>query len=79
MDKKDEKHTYETQPSSLEKISHNNTFNEELLPMQNIEGGGPPKKVDLNTLPKPIRFFGYFLMILAILMLLSAGIVTFFR
>lgn len=26
---------------------------------QRIEGGGPPKKVDLNQLPKPLRIFGY--------------------
>lgn len=53
--------------------------NEDLLPLQNIEGGGPPRKVYLNTLPRPIRFFGYFLMCAAFVMLILAAIVTVFR
>lgn len=31
---------------------------------QRIEGGGPIKKVDINSLPKPIRIFRYFILII---------------
>jgi hypothetical protein len=70
---------HETQ--SVEAIVENpkTYIDEQLLPMQRIEGAGPPKKVDLNTLPKPLRIFGSALSVGAILMLLLLGYVSFFR
>lgn len=35
---------------------------------QRIEGGGPPKKVNFNSMPKPVRFFGYFFIAVVIAM-----------
>ena len=32
---------------------------EQLLPQQWIEGGGPPRRVDLNSLPGPLKYLGY--------------------
>jgi hypothetical protein len=39
---------------------------------QRIEGGGPPKKVDFKSLPKPIRIFGYFFITMMIIMFVFA-------
>ncbi|MNP32505.1 hypothetical protein D3C76_1256880 [compost metagenome] len=39
---------------------------------QRIEGGGPPQKVDLQSLPKPIRMFGYFFIAMMIVMVVFA-------
>jgi hypothetical protein len=33
-----------------------------------ISSGGPPKKVDWNLMPKPVRYFGYFFVGCIILM-----------
>ncbi|NQX63065.1 hypothetical protein [Paenibacillus qinlingensis] len=51
---------HETQPDK-ERLYNNNTFVEEdLRSIQNIEGGGPIKLNDFNTLPRPLKVFGYF-------------------
>ena len=43
---------------------------------QRIEGGGSPKRIDFNDLPKPIRVFGYFfigaLILMAVIVFISA-------
>lgn len=44
---------------------------------QRIEGGGPPKKVDFKSLPKPIRIFGYFFITMMIIMVVFAIISNF--
>ncbi|MBO7744363.1 hypothetical protein I8J29_09170 [Paenibacillus sp. MWE-103] len=52
---------------------------ENLRQMQNIEGGGPPKKMILNTLPRPLRILGYlFMAIMAGMGIFAVG-VTLFR
>jgi hypothetical protein len=52
---------HETQPDK-EPIVNNGqvVVNEWMQEIQIIEGGGPPKKVDWNSMPKPVRYFGYF-------------------
>jgi hypothetical protein len=76
---KGKKMMHETQ--SVEAIVENPKvyIDEQLLPLQRIDGTGPPNKIDLNTLPKPLRIFGYALFVGAILMLLLLGYVSFFR
>lgn len=34
-------------------------IDDQLLPQQQIEAGGPPRRVELHTLPAPIRDIGY--------------------
>lgn len=34
-------------------------IDEQLLAQQRIEAGGPPQRVDLQSLPAPIRYIGY--------------------
>lgn len=68
-----------TQPEPLLPTQENTIIHEELLPIQRIEGGGPPKRADFNTLPKPIRYFGYFLVAAAVVMAVMAAVVTLFR
>jgi hypothetical protein len=43
-------------------------FNEDLLPLQRIEGGGSPKKADLSSMPKPVRMIGYFIFAFIVVM-----------
>lgn len=52
------------------------TVNQDLLPIQIIEAGGPPKKVDYSTLPKPIRIFGY---VVTVILLIFTLITIFAR
>jgi hypothetical protein len=52
---------------------------EQLLPMQRIEGGGPIKRVPLHTMPAPLRIFGYLFLGFMALMGVMALVVTFFR
>lgn len=49
------------QPSSLPVMQrHTEAYiDEQLLPQQRIEAGGPPQRVDLQSLPAPIRYIGY--------------------
>lgn len=52
---------------------------EQLRPMQQIEGGGGPKKVNLQSMPKPVRYFGYFFVIGVPILLLVLVIISFFK
>lgn len=54
-------------------------IDEELKPMQQIEGGGGPKKVHLQSMPKPIRYFGYFFVFIVPILLISLVIISFIR
>lgn len=69
---------HETQPEPLSS-QEDSVIHEDLLPIQRIEGGGPPKRVDFSTLPKPIRYFGYFLVAAAVIMAVMAAVVSLFR
>ncbi|MBW7475170.1 hypothetical protein K0T92_10460 [Paenibacillus oenotherae] len=71
-------HIHTSQPAS-ELISEKNSTNEHLLPQQIIEGGGPPARVQLNMLPRPVRWFAYLLMAIAVIMAGSVAIVSFFH
>ncbi|MNL65195.1 hypothetical protein D3C87_1894930 [compost metagenome] len=37
-------------------------IDDQLLPQQQIEAGGPPRRVDLDSQPAPIRYIGYAVM-----------------
>ncbi|MGG4034309.1 hypothetical protein ABEV74_11500 [Paenibacillus cisolokensis] len=76
--KENEYKIHESQPET-ERHEQQNYVDENLLPMQQIEGGGPPKKIDLKSMPRPLRIFGYFFMGTIILMVLLSLFVTFFR
>ncbi|WP_051775592.1 hypothetical protein [Paenibacillus tyrfis] len=52
---------------------------EQLLELQRIEGNGPPKKVVWNNLPKPIRIFGYFIVICMFFMIIVGIVMTIFK
>ncbi|WP_442600732.1 hypothetical protein [Paenibacillus sp. KN14-4R] len=45
---------------------------------QRSEGGGPPKKVNFKSMPKPIRIFGYFFIVVMILMVVFAILSNYF-
>ncbi|MWC29398.1 hypothetical protein [Paenibacillus sp. MMS18-CY102] len=53
--------------------------NETLLPMQAIESGGSPKRVDFSAMPAPIRYFGYFFMTAGAVFALAVVFVSLFR
>ncbi|UYO06842.1 hypothetical protein [Paenibacillus sp. PSB04] len=55
---------HETQPASetAATLDHESYVDEQLRNIQTIESGGPPKKVNMDQLPAPIRYFGYFFM-----------------
>lgn len=48
-------------------------------PMQQIEAGGPPKKVDLQSLPVPIRYIGYCIVFGIPLLFLTLIIISFLK
>ena len=39
--------------------SHSAYQDEQVRSIQQIEAGGPPKKVDLESLPGPLKYVGY--------------------
>lgn len=78
VEKATNKPLHETQPHSVT-IEADKPINEYLLPLQQIEGGGPIKKVILNTLPKPLRVFSYFLFSVMLVMLIMVCVVSLFR
>jgi hypothetical protein len=59
---------HETQPDKEPIENNGQVVNEMIREIQIIEGGGPPKKVDWNSMPKPVRYFGYFFVGCIILM-----------
>lgn len=64
------KKIHETKPETVRVESEAEYVNPSLLEMQQIEGGGSPKKADLGSMPSPIRYFGYFFFASATLMLI---------
>ncbi|MFD2170692.1 hypothetical protein [Tumebacillus lipolyticus] len=58
---------------------HEVWVDEQLLPLQRIEGGGPPKKVILSQMPKWLRMFFLFVMGSFLLMGAFGVYMTFFR
>jgi hypothetical protein len=77
-----EKNIHETQPEKLKTgdvFSNVNYIDENLRSIQQIEGGGPIRKVDLRTMPRPLRIFGYFFISVIVLMGAAAILISFFR
>ncbi|MFE5323423.1 hypothetical protein ACFQ88_32550 [Paenibacillus sp. NPDC056579] len=64
------KKTHETKPEPARTDSEAEYVNPLMLDMQKIEGGGTPKKADLDSMPSPIRYFGYFFFASATIMLI---------
>ncbi|MEK3792015.1 hypothetical protein MKX42_09850 [Paenibacillus sp. FSL R7-0204] len=55
-------------------------IDEQLLPQQLIEGGGPFRRVDLTSLPGPVKYIGYMIVYGIPVLLLSLIVaVTFFK
>ncbi|CAH1195993.1 hypothetical protein PAECIP111892_02142 [Paenibacillus auburnensis] len=54
-------------------------IDDQLLPQQKIEAGGPPRRVDLDTLPAPIRYIGYAVMFGIPVLFLVLIIVSFIK
>ncbi|MBP2111729.1 hypothetical protein [Paenibacillus silagei] len=58
----------------------NGYIDEQLLPQQVIEGGGPFRRVDLSSLPGPVKYIGYMIVYGIPVLLLSLIVaVTFFK
>lgn len=70
---------HETEPEPVRINRDHPVIHEDLLPIQSIEGGGPPKKVVFSTLPKPIRYFGYFFVAVLVAMAVMTAVVSLFR
>lgn len=70
---------HETQPDEKPIVNNGELVGDERLrEIQNIEGGGPLKKVDWKAMPKPVRVFGYFFVACVVLMGIFGIIVSFF-
>ncbi|MEK5030778.1 hypothetical protein MKY96_04990 [Paenibacillus sp. FSL R7-0302] len=55
-------------------------IDEQLLPQQLIEGGGPFRRVDLTSLPGPVKYIGYMIVYGIPVLLMSLIVaVTFFK
>ncbi|MEK4850655.1 hypothetical protein NST04_12490 [Paenibacillus sp. FSL H7-0756] len=55
-------------------------IDEQLLPQQLIEGGGPLRRVDLTSLPVPVKYIGYMIVYgIPVLFLSLIVAVTFFK
>lgn len=75
-----EQKTHETQSTDKNIIEQKSTYiDEQLNPMQQIEAGGPPKKVDLQSLPVPLRYIGYCIVFGIPLLFLTLIIVSFLK
>jgi hypothetical protein len=59
---------HETQTTTHIEINNSVVVNEDLLPLQRVEGGGSIKPTDFSSMPKPIRMIGYFIFGFLILM-----------
>ena len=70
---------HETQPEKEHLYNNDNYVDENLRSMQIIEGGGPIKKINLNTMPRPLKIFGYFFFTTLVLMGTATIVVSFFR
>ncbi|KRE35292.1 MULTISPECIES: hypothetical protein [Bacteria] len=81
MDNDKANKVHETQSNESEILNSTNTsfIDDQLLPMQKIEGGGPPKRIDLSTMPKPLRILGYFFFAFILIMFLVSLFVSIFK
>lgn len=81
MDDDKSNKVHETKSNETEQLkSTNSSFvDDQVLPLQRIEGGGAPKRIDLSTMPKPLRIFGYFFFAFMIVMLLAILFVSIFK
>jgi hypothetical protein len=70
---------HETQPEKENLYNNDNYVDENLRSIQNIEGRGPMKKIDLNALPRPLKVFGYFFFSILVLMGAATVVISFFR
>ena len=51
---------HETERKMEVPIDSNSSFQDEQIRLiQQIEAGGPPKKLNLNSLPGPLKYVGY--------------------
>jgi hypothetical protein len=69
---------HETHPDKEPIVNNGQVVNELIQEIQIIEGGGSPKKVDWNSMPKPVRYFGYFFVGCILLMGVFVIIVSMF-
>lgn len=53
-DKANKVHDTKFNESEILNITNTSYIDDQLLSMQRIEGGGPPKRIDLKTMPKPV-------------------------
>ncbi|AFH66141.1 hypothetical protein ACVNS2_36270 [Paenibacillus caseinilyticus] len=68
---------HETEPvAGVQDLVQTIPLMEELAEIQQIEGGGPPKPADLSAMPRPVRWFGYFVMAAVVGMALAALVLT---
>ncbi|NIK71390.1 hypothetical protein [Paenibacillus sp. BK720] len=72
-----EDNIHETQPQR-EQI-HPQYVDEQLYPLQNVEGGGPLRKPDLSTMPRPIRVIGFLIITSSVIIAASVILVDLFR
>ncbi|MDQ0192554.1 hypothetical protein [Paenibacillus wynnii] len=57
---KDPYKIHETERKVEVPIDSNSGYKDEQIRLfQQIESGGPPEKIDLNSLPEPLKFVGY--------------------
>ncbi|SFE60385.1 hypothetical protein SAMN05216378_3694 [Paenibacillus catalpae] len=70
---------HETNPEKEYLYTDDNYVDENLRSIQNIEGGGPLRKVDLHSMPRPLRILGYFLFSIILLMGASVVLISFIR
>ncbi|MGO4698947.1 hypothetical protein AB4Z50_32330 [Paenibacillus sp. 2TAB26] len=70
---------HETQPEKEHSYSNDNYVDENLRSIQSVEGGGPMKKIDLNSMPRPLKIFGYFVFLILVLMGAVAVLISFIR
>jgi hypothetical protein len=71
--------THETQPEKEKLYNTEYYVDENLRSIQNIESGGPMRKIDLNSMPRPLRIFGYCFVTALVLMLIAICYVSIFR
>lgn len=70
---------HETQPEKEKLYKNDNFVDEDLRSIQNIQGGGPIKKIDLNTMPRPLKIFGYFFFSILVLFGAATVLISFLR
>lgn len=70
---------HKTQPEKEHSYSDDNYVDENLRSIQSIEGGGPMKKIDLNSMPRPLKIFSYFVFSILVLMGAVVVLISFIR